>query len=55
MNVLDGSKPASSMIMGIVYMKWVLPDLIAVKYARQKYIPEHTSRHENKGWVDYKL
>jgi hypothetical protein len=45
----------TSMIMGIVYMKWVLPDLIAVKYARQKYIPEHTSRHENKGWVDYKL
>jgi len=42
-------------IMGIVYMKWVLPDLIAVKYARPKFTPEHTFRHENKEWVDYKL
>ena len=42
-------------ILGIVYMKWVLPDLIAVKYARPKFVPEHTYRHEEKGWVDYKL
>ena len=37
-------------IMGIVYMKWVLPDKVVVKYARSKYIPEHP-----KDWVEYKL
>lgn len=37
-------------IMGIVYMKWVLPDLIIVKHRRPKYVPEHP-----KDWVDYKV
>lgn len=37
-------------MMGIVYMKWVLPDLIIVKYRRNKYVPEH-----KKDWVEYKV
>ena len=37
-------------MMGIVYMKWVLPDLIIVKYRRNKYITEH-----RKDWVEYKV
>ena len=35
-------------MMGIVYMKWVLPDKIIVKHRRNKYIPEHP-----KDWRDY--
>ncbi len=37
-------------MMGIVYMKWVLPDLIIVKYRRNKYVPEHP-----KDWAEYKV
>ena len=28
-------------LMGIVYLKWVLPDTIIVKHSQNKYIPEH--------------
>ena len=37
-------------MMGIVYMKWVMPDLVIIKHRRNKYIPEHP-----KDWVDYKI
>jgi hypothetical protein len=37
-------------MMGIVYMKWVMPDLVIIKHRRNKYIPEHA-----KDWVDYKI
>jgi hypothetical protein len=37
-------------MMGIVYMKWVLPDLIIVKFRRNKYVTEH-----KKDWVEYKV
>ena len=37
-------------LMGIVYMKWVLPDLVIIKYRRNKYITEHP-----KDWADYKI
>ena len=37
-------------LMGIVYMKWVLPDLVIIKHRRNKYIPEHP-----KDWVEYKI
>jgi len=42
-------------IMGVVYMKWVLPDLIVVKYERAKFIPEHQQRHEVKDWHEYRI
>ena len=35
-------------MMGIVYMKWVLPDKIIVKHRQNKYIPEHP-----KDWREY--
>lgn len=37
-------------LMGVVYMKWVLPDKIIVKHRRNKHIPEH-----RKDWVEYKI
>lgn len=37
-------------LMGVVYMKWVLPDKVIVKYRRPKYVREHP-----KDWVEYKL
>ena len=37
-------------LMGIVYMKWVLPDLVIIKHRRNKYVPEHP-----KDWVEYKI
>lgn len=36
-------------LMGIIYMKYVLPDKIIVKHRRNKYVPEHP-----KDWVEYK-
>ncbi len=36
-------------MMGIVYLKFVLPDTIIVKHAANKYIPEHP-----KDWREYK-
>jgi len=38
-------------IMGIVYLRWVMPDTVVVKYRRNKYIPEN----DPEGWVDYKI
>ena len=35
--------------MGIIYLKYVLPDTIVVKHAQNKYIPEHA-----KDWREYK-
>ena len=35
-------------LMGIVYLKWVLPDTIIVKHSQNKYIPEH-----QKDWREY--
>ena len=35
-------------MMGIVYLKWVLPDKIIVKYRRNKYVTEHP-----KDWREY--
>ena len=37
-------------MMGVVYMKWVLPDKVIVKHRRPKYVREHP-----KDWVEYKL
>jgi len=37
-------------LMGVVYMKWVIPDKVIVKYRRPKYVREHP-----KDWVEYKL
>ena len=37
-------------LMGIVYMKWVLPDKVIVKHRRPKHIREHP-----KDWVEYKI
>ncbi|MBK00467.1 MAG: hypothetical protein CMB48_05920 [Euryarchaeota archaeon] len=42
-------------IMGIVYQKWVLPDLIVVKHERNKFIPEHSRRKHEKDWHEYKV
>jgi len=38
-------------IMGIVYLRWVLPDLEVVKYRRAKYIPPK----DPEDWVEYKF
>jgi hypothetical protein len=35
-------------MMGIIYLKYVLPDTIIVKYARNKFVPEH-----QKDWKEY--
>ena len=35
-------------LVGIVYLKWVLPDTIIVKHSQNKYIPEH-----QKDWREY--
>ena len=35
-------------MMGIVYLKWVLPDTIIVKHGQNKYVPEH-----EKDWREY--
>jgi hypothetical protein len=35
-------------MMGIVYLKWVLPDTIIVKHSQNKYVPEH-----EKDWREY--
>jgi len=37
-------------MMGIIYMKFVMPDLIIIKHRRNKYVPEHP-----KDWVEYKV
>ena len=36
-------------MMGIIYLKFVLPDTIIVKHAQNKFIPEH-----QKDWREYK-
>ena len=36
-------------MMGIIYLKYVLPDTIIVKHARNKFVPEHP-----KDWQEYK-
>ena len=36
-------------LMGIIYLKYVLPDTIIVKYARNKFVPER-----QKDWQEYK-
>ncbi len=38
-------------IMGIVYLRWVMPDTVLVKYRRNKFIPEN----DPEDWVDYKI
>ena len=38
-------------IMGIVYLKWVLPDVLVVKYRRSKYIPSH----DTESWKKYEV
>lgn len=38
-------------IMGIVYLKWVLPDVLIVKYRRSKYIPSH----DTESWKKYEV
>ena len=37
-------------LMGLVYLKFILPDTIIVKHAMNKYIPEH-----KKDWKEYKV
>ena len=36
-------------MVGIIYLKYILPDTIIVKYAQNKFIPEH-----QKDWREYK-
>jgi hypothetical protein len=36
-------------MMGMVYLKFVLPDTIIVKHAQNKFVPEHM-----KDWKEYK-
>ena len=36
-------------MIGIIYLKYILPDTIIVKHAANKYIPEHA-----KDWREYK-
>ena len=38
-------------IMGIVYLKWVMSDTVIVKYRRNKYI----GQKDPESWVDYKV
>ena len=35
-------------LMGMIYLKYVLPDTIIVKYGMNKFVPEHT-----KDWKEY--
>ena len=36
-------------LMGLVYLKFILPDTIIVKHSQNKYVPEH-----QKDWTEYK-
>ena len=36
-------------LMGLVYLKFILPDTIIVKHSHNKYVPEH-----QKDWKEYK-
>ena len=36
-------------LMGLVYLKFILPDTIIVKHSQNKYVPEH-----QKDWKEYK-
>ena len=36
-------------LMGLVYLKFILPDTIIVKHSQNKYVPEH-----QKDWMEYK-
>ncbi len=36
-------------MVGIIYLKYILPDTIVVKHAQNKFIPEH-----QKDWREYK-
>ena len=36
-------------LMGMVYLKFILPDTIIVKHSQNKYVPEH-----QKDWKEYK-
>jgi len=38
-------------IMGIIYLKYVLPDVLIVKHRRNKYIP----KNDPDGWKDYEV
>ena len=37
-------------LMGLVYLRFILPDTIIVKHAINKFIPEH-----EKDWKEYKV
>jgi hypothetical protein len=37
--------------MGIVYLKWVMPDVVIVKHRRNKYM----SQKDPDSWFDYKV
>jgi succinate-acetate transporter protein len=36
-------------LMGVIYLKYILPDTIIVKHSQNKYVPEHV-----KDWKEYK-
>ena len=36
-------------LMGLVYLKFILPDTIIIKHSQNKYVPEH-----QKDWKEYK-
>ena len=44
-----GMSLVTLIVLGIVYLRWVLPDLVAVKYRRAKYI----TAKDPEDWVDY--
>jgi hypothetical protein len=37
-------------LMGIIYLKYVLPDTIIVKYGMNKFVPEHTKDCKENNW-----
>ena len=44
--IQSGYDPTHLIIMGIVYLKYVLPDVIVVKHRRNKYITSHDTNSE---------
>ena len=46
-----GMAMVTLMIMGIVYLKWVMPDIVIVKHRRNKYM----SQKDPESWYDYKV
>ena len=46
-----GMTMVTLIIMGIVYLKWVMPDVVIVKHRRNKYM----GPKDPESWFDYKV